>query len=59
MSKPTTVKLSKSEQKAVLKSWKKQPNARAIAEQMHLPRHHVMFFVESQGLARYSEGSYR
>lgn len=59
MSKPTVVRLSKSEQKAVAKLWKSHPNARYIAEELNLPRHQVMFFAEMQGWTMYSDGSYR
>jgi hypothetical protein len=59
MSRPTTVMLSKKEQSQVLKAWKRCKNARTIAEDLGLKRHHVMHFVEVQGLTSFSESSYR
>lgn len=59
MSRPTQVMLSKKEQAQVLKAWKTCKNARTIAEQLGFPRHHVMHFVEVQGLTSFSESSYR
>jgi len=59
MAKLTSVNLSKKEQASILKSWKTCKNARTISEHLSLPNRQVMFFIESQGLSRYSEGSYR
>lgn len=59
MSKPTSIVLRKMDQRKVTKMWKTTKNARRIAETLGLPRHHVMYFLESQGLCRFSEGSYR
>lgn len=59
MSKPTSVTLSKKDQKAVLSAWKKGTHsARKISDDLHTPRHQTMFFLESQGLTSFSEGSY-
>ena len=59
MSKPMSVTLKKMEQKSVLKEWKVTKNARKIAEKLGLPRHHVMYFLETQNLCSFSESSYR
>jgi hypothetical protein len=59
MSRPEQIKLKKAEQKAVLKEWKTTKNARKIAEKLGFPRHHVMFFLETQNLCTFSESSYR
>lgn len=60
MSKPTEVKLSKKDQKTVLSLFKKGvKSGRKIADDLDLSRHQVMYFLESQGLASYSVGSYR
>jgi hypothetical protein len=59
MSKPTSVTLRKADQKQVVKMWKTTKNARRIAEALGLPRHQVMYFLENQGVCRFSEGSYR
>jgi hypothetical protein len=59
MAKPTQITLSKKEQKDVTKAWKTCKDARKISEDLHLKRHHVMFFIESQGWSSYSEGSYK
>ena len=59
MSRPVAVTLSKKDQRSVLSAWKKGThNARRIAEDLNLKRHWVMFFLESQGLTSFSEGSY-
>ena len=59
MSKPKEVTLSKKDQKSVLSAWKKgMRSARAISDTLHTSRHQTMLFLESQGLAHYSEGSY-
>jgi hypothetical protein len=59
MAKPSQVTLSKKEQAQVLKAWKTCKNARTIATVLKLPRYQVMFLLQSQGLATFSEGSYR
>jgi len=58
MARPDQVTLKKKEQQLVLREWKKRQNARYIADQTQLPRHQVMAFLETQGVASYSEGSY-
>lgn len=64
MSRPTEVKLTKKDQRVVMSMWtgnKKEKgikNARKIAENLDLPRHHVMYFLSENGLKNYSEGSY-
>lgn len=59
MARPSTITLSKKDQKAVLSKFKSMTkNARLIAEILMLPRHQVMAFLEQQHLAIYSEGSY-
>jgi predicted ester cyclase len=59
MARPSHVTLTKKEQAQVLKAWKTCKNARTIAEQLGFSRHHVMYFVETQGLTSFSESSYR
>ena len=59
MAKPSSVTLSKKDQKSVLSMYKKESkSARSISDSLHLSRHQVMLFLESQGLATYSDGSY-
>ena len=58
MAKPSSVTLTSKQQKAVMKEAKKTTNARKIADSLKLPRHQVMYFLETQGVASYSEGSY-
>ena len=55
---PSSITLTKKEQKSVLSKFKTTKNARAIAEELKVPRHQVMAFLESQRLVSYSEGSY-
>ena len=55
---PSSITLTKKDQKSVLSRFKTTKNARAIAEDLNLPRHQVMAFLEHQSLASYSEGSY-
>lgn len=59
MSKPTTITINKADQKKVLTMFKSMKDARKIAKAMSLPHRHVMAFLESKDLVRYSEGSYR
>lgn len=58
MARPTRITLSSKEQKSVLSAFKHSTNARAIAEDLGLPRYQVMAFLESKKLAKYSDGSY-
>ncbi len=59
MAKPSSVTLSKKDQKSVLSMFKKESkSARKISDTLHLSRHQVMLFLESQGLVTYSDGSY-
>lgn len=59
MSRPTEVSLNFKQKKAVLSAFKKTKNARKIAKTLSVPHRHVMAFLESQQLAKYSEGSYK
>jgi len=58
MAKPSQISLTSKEQKSVLSQFKTTKNARTIADSLDLPRYHVMAFLESKKLAKYSEGSY-
>lgn len=59
MSKPTEVSLTKKDQKTILGLFKKGiTNCRTLAKEINSSRREVMFFLESQGLMSYSEGSY-
>jgi len=59
MAKPASVTLSKKDQKSVLSRFKSGvTGARRIAEDLGFPRYQVMFVLEENGLASYSEGSY-
>jgi hypothetical protein len=60
MAKPVQVTLNKKIQKSVTRMFSKETtNARKIAEELGVPRHQVMLYLEEEGLARYSDGSYR
>jgi len=58
MARPSSINLTKKEQKSILSVRKTTANARTIAESLGLPRYHVMAFLEESGLNSYSEGSY-
>lgn len=58
MARPTSINLTSKEQKSVLSAFKHSTNARAIAEDLGLPRRQVMAFLESKRMAHYSEGAY-
>ena len=58
MAKPSTVALTKKEQKSVLSAFKTTKSARKIAENLKMSRYQVMAFLDSQSLTHYSEGSY-
>ena len=55
---PSSITLSKKDQKSVLSKFKTTKNARTIAESLGVSRYQVMAFLERQGLVSYSEGSY-
>lgn len=59
MARPTQITLKKMEQASIMRMTKKTSNARRIAEELNLPRYQVMAFLESKGIARYSDGSYK
>lgn len=59
MAKPTEVRLNKKEQKTVLSRVKAGvSNAKTIAKELGKSRYDIMFFLETQGLKKYSESSY-
>ena len=59
MAKPQEVTIPKRAQKSVLSMFKKTTkDARRISDELQLPRHQVMYFLETEGLKEYSEGSY-
>jgi len=55
---PSSITLSKKDQKSVLSKFKTTKSARTIAESLGISHRQVMAFLEHQGLASYSEGSY-
>lgn len=59
MSRPSEFILTKKEQAQIKKMYKHETtDARKISEALSLKRHHVMLFLECEGLTRYSAGSY-
>lgn len=58
MARPKQITLKKREQATIMKMWKNKPNARYIADETGFNRHQVMAFLESQGVTKYSDGSY-
>jgi hypothetical protein len=59
MAKPTEVRLNKKEQKTVLSRVKAGIlNVRETAKEFKKSRYDIMFFLEEQGLKKYSESSY-
>ena len=64
MSKQYEVKLTKVQQRKVLsmfngnKKRKGVKSAHTIASNLSVPRHYVMYFLETEGLRSYSESSY-
>ena len=59
MAKPSSVTLSKKDQKSVLSRFKSGvASGRKIAVELGFPRRQVMAVLEENGLASYSEGSY-
>lgn len=59
MAKPTEVKLTKKQQKDVLRMYNKETKtAQKIAEALSIPRFQVMYFLETSGLKSYSDASY-
>ena len=59
MAKPSSVTLSKKDQKSVLSRFKSGvASGRKIAVELGFPRRQVMAFLESKRMAHYSEGAY-